>query len=589
MTDGCSTTLTGSTPASAVEIFALMMCRAKAVTVPWFLVIALTCASTSASTGASVDRPAGDPAGPNRVAIVSGGYDALLLRVHLIRQAKASIAIQTFIWTNDECGRLMICELIEAARRGVKVRIIADHMFSDQDPDTVAFLATVHPNFEVKHYRPSTERMKPSLFRRVLAGLRSFHELNQRMHNKVMIVDEGILLTGGRNIENTYFDHSTGLNFRDRDVLAVGPVARAAAESFEEYWRYRHSVSSRALADVDAAIRKGTFRRYPTRADYDFGPYFKTLDEDVNAIDGAAARFMARLRPARRVEFIADKPGKSDRSTATTARLTGELAGMLQRATTSVVIQTPYLVLSPPARKLFRDIQDRHPGLRIRISTNSFASTDNIFAYSANYRLRNEYVQHLGLLVHEFKPHPASMPALFPRFALMNERSQATTQAGPRTRPPFLCVHAKSLVIDDQIAFIGSYNLDPRSENLNTEVGLLIDDPALAQELRTEIERDLLPENSWVIARRALPVGVETVNGWIDGILSLSPVDIWPIQNTSSFELRRGATPVPPEHPSFHQHYLEVGSFPGTDGLLSTKEILTRLYKAVGAPLTPIL
>src|SRR5687768_10647428 len=93
-----------------------------------------------------------DPAAGNRLATIGNGYDALLLRVHLIRQATTAIDIQTFIWTNDECGRLMIYELIEAARRGVKVRIIADHMFSDQDPETVAFLATVHPNFQLKHY-----------------------------------------------------------------------------------------------------------------------------------------------------------------------------------------------------------------------------------------------------------------------------------------------------------------------------------------------------------------------------------------------------------------------------------------------------
>src|SRR5688572_13120644 len=98
----------------------------------------------------------------NRVAMVGGGYDALLLRVHLIRQAKVSIEVQTFIWSNDECGRLMIYELIEAARRGVKVRIIADHMFSDQDPEIAAFLATVHPNFELKLHRPTWSRSNPT-------------------------------------------------------------------------------------------------------------------------------------------------------------------------------------------------------------------------------------------------------------------------------------------------------------------------------------------------------------------------------------------------------------------------------------------
>lgn len=111
-----------------------------------------------------------------------------------------------------------------AGRRGVKVRVLVAHMFSDQDRDTVAFLATVHPNFELKHYRPALSRLKPSLYQTLLASLRSFRDINQRMHNKVMLVDDAVLLTGGRNIETTYFDHSLGMNFRDRDVLAIGPV-----------------------------------------------------------------------------------------------------------------------------------------------------------------------------------------------------------------------------------------------------------------------------------------------------------------------------------------------------------------------------
>lgn len=535
-------------------------------------------------------RTAADPTQGNRLAIIGGGYDALLLRVHLIRRAQVSVSIQTFIWTNDECGRLLIHELIEAARRGVKVRILADHLVSEQDPATMAFLATAHPNLEVKHYRPAAGRMKPSLWRKLFAGVWSFRAINQRMHNKVFLVDDAVLLTGGRNIENTYFDHSVAMNFRDRDVLAVGPVVRGAVESFDEFWRYRHAVSSRALADVGGEIERGTFRRYATRADYDFGPHFAALEGEADDAAVIAQRFVARLQPVRKVSFVADEPGKADAGGAAgMPRLTLALRETLERATTSIVMQSPYLVLSQPARTLIRDLRTRHPELRIRISSNSFASTDNLFAYSANYRLRNDYVEDLRLEVHEFMPRPAALPELFPRHPEMAALAAARTPAGRPVRPPFLCVHAKSLVVDDRVAFIGSYNLDPRSENLNTEVGLLVEDEAFARALRLEIERDMRPENSWVIARRTLPLRLEAVNRLVDQALSLGPVDLWPIQNTSCFELKPGGTEVPPGHPDFHQQYREVGPFPGTDGLLSTKEILTRLYKAVGAPLTPIL
>ncbi len=532
-----------------------------------------------------------DPAAPNanQLALLGGGYNALLVRVHLIRQARTSIAIQTFIWTNDEVGRLMMYELIEAARRGVKVRIIADHLVSEQDPATIAFLATVHPNLEIRHYRPAASRMKTNLPQKLLAGLRSFHGVNQRMHNKVMIVDGAVLITGGRNIENTYYDHSTGANFRDRDVLAIGPVVGRAVESFEEFWRYRYSVTSRDLADVEAVITRGEYRRYATRADYDFGAYFGALDHEADDAAVIAARFVSRLKPVQEVAFICDEPGKAAGFFSRTARITQELSRTITAAKKSIVMQTPYLVLSPAARSLFRDVSEKNPGLRIRVSSNSFASTDNLFAYSANYRLRTRYVADLKLEVHEFKPRPAELLELVPQYAFIAGLAQQRAAAGQSRASPTLCLHAKSLVVDDRVAFVGSYNLDPRSENLNTEVGLLVHDEAFAVALRDEIERDMRPENSWVIARRALPLHLETVNGLVGGILSLSPIDVWPIQNTSSFELKEGAAEVSPFDPEFHDRYREVGPFPGTEGLLSTKEILTRLYKAVGAPLTPIL
>jgi putative cardiolipin synthase len=525
----------------------------------------------------------------NRLAILSGGYDALLVRVNLIREAKRSIAVQTFIWTNDECGRLLMYELIEAARRGVKVRIIADHMVSEQNPETAAFLASVHPNLEVKHYRPALSRLKASFYHTIIAGLRSFRDVNQRMHNKLMVFDDVVMITGGRSIENTYYDHSVAMNFRDRDVLAVGPVAREAAESFEHFWDYRHSVPSRALSDVAAVIERGTFPHYETRADYDFGGHFEALDREASDVALLEQRFGAALKPVAKVVFISDEPGKSHGYFSRTARITRELRRTLLQARTSIVMQTPYLVLSRPARKLIREMREKNPGLRIRISSNSFASTDNILAYSANYRLRNSYVDELKLEVHEFKPRPDSLTDLFPRYATMVAHAKARRGAERDGSSPFLCMHAKSLVVDDTVAFIGSYNLDPRSENLNTEVGLLVEDAAFARALREEIERDMEATNSWVIARRSIPLGLDTVNSLIDGVLGLGPLDLWPVQNTSSYELKPGGKPVPPHDPEFHQHYRDVGSFPGSENRLGQKEILTRLYKAVGSPLTPIL
>lgn len=524
---------------------------------------------------------------PHRALRLEQGYDALLLRVHLVRAARRSIDIQTFIWKNDECGRFLLWELLEAARRGVRVRIIADQMFSETDPATIAFVATAHPSLEVRHYRPAFRRIDPKLWRQALSGLLAFRATNQRMHNKVMLVDDAVLVTGGRNIENAYFDHATKFNYRDRDVLVTGPAAAAAAEIFRHYWEYRHAVPSRALKDVAAEIKRGQFRRFEQREDWDFGRHFTALTPEADDADLVRARFVDALRVVRSAEFISDEPGKSRGGLRRTApRGTLALRAAVERGEADILVQTPYLVLSPAARALVRELRAARPGLRFRISTNSFASTDNLLAYSGNYRLRNLYIERLGLEVHEFKPRPAVMGALFPRHAEM-ERLAALEKAG--ARPPFFSLHAKSLVVDQAVAFVGSYNLDPRSENHNTECGVLIEDADFARELRAEIERDLRPENSWVIARRDLPLGLDAVNGLIGGLVALTPVDAWPIQNTSSFELLPGAPEVPPGHPDFHRHHRDVGSFPGAEGWISQNEILTRLYKAVGKPLTPIL
>ncbi|OGV73672.1 MAG: hypothetical protein A3K19_28220 [Lentisphaerae bacterium RIFOXYB12_FULL_65_16] len=540
------------------------------------------------------DSPAfttvGDASRGNHLAIIDNGYDALLLRVHLIRNAQRSIGMQTFIWTNDECGRLMMYELIAAARRGVKVRIIADNLFSDQDPQTVAFLATVHPNLEIRHYRPTAQRLKTSRFTQLLHGVFAPKSMNQRMHNKIMLVDGAALITGGRNIENTYFNHSTAMNFRDRDVLAVGPVVALARDSFEEFWDYRHSVSSRKLTDVAAAIAAGTFRTYETWEDFAFGPFFGELTRQADSAPQIQSRFVSRLRPVARVQFLADKPGKNQGFLFWgQGRITRDLADVLASARESVVIQSPYLVLSPAAANLFRSLKAQSPQLRFVVSTNSFASTDNILAYSANYRLRGRYVEDLGLEVHEYRALPADLLQVFPQYPDLHALAARKQAEGKQEGLPLLCIHAKSLVVDDRVAFVGSYNLDPRSENLNTEVGLLVEDAAFARELKGDILADASARNSWVLAKRQVPLHLDVVNRLVDGLSNLTPVDAWPLQNTTSFELLPGAAEVAPGHPDFYRNYREAGDFPGADGALSHKEIVTRLYKAVGPVLTPMM
>ncbi len=526
----------------------------------------------------------------NQVAIINSGYDALLLRIHLFRNAKQSINVQTFILTNDECGRLFMYELIQAAKRGVKVRMIADHFVSDKDCDLAAFLATVHPNMEFKYYRPAADRLKPSKLHGMLCAAFSFRNTNQRMHNKIITVDGKLAVTGGRNIENSYYHFSTGMNFKDRDVLVTGPVVGDMEASFEKFWEYRHSIPGRELIDVKKRIVAGDFSQYVTWDDFRLNGFFDELNTDADRPEMIRAVFSDALLPVERVEFICDKPGKNRHwGLAGDGVITERLRKELSSAKCQLIMQTPYLIIDKSAREFFMRVMKKTPELKVIVSSNSFGSTDNIAAYSANYKWRLLYIEDLGLDIHEYKPLPVDLLRVFPTYPEMRNLADQKPITDGEREQPFLCIHAKSFVMDDCVAYIGTYNLDPRSANLNTEVGLLIYDTEVAARLKTDILNDTKPGNSWVIAKKRDPLSLHCVNALLERISSATPVDIWPIRNTSSFELLPGKRPVAPDHPDFYKHYRDAGAFPGADDLLSPKAAQTRMLKIINGLAAPVL
>jgi phosphatidylserine/phosphatidylglycerophosphate/cardiolipin synthase-like enzyme len=526
----------------------------------------------------------------NRILILDEGDKALLARIHLIRNASKSIDIQTFIWTNDECGRLMMYELVQAAGRGVKVRIIADQFVSNKDPKIMAFLVTVSPNIEVKHYRPVADYINPDKVHVMLKTVFRFKKLNQRMHNKIMVFDNSIAITGGRNIENSYYNFSTHMNFRDRDALVIGPVVADMTKSFESFWKYKYSVPSSNLIDVQNVIKNDQIPQIKTRKDYLIGDMFKKTEAQAADSEEVKSILTDKITPADKVTFLSDVPGKNR-----SGRLRGEgritriIAKTVSGTENELIIQSPYFILSKKAVKLFKKLSKKSPAVDIIVSSNSFGSTDNIAAYSANYRLRSTTIEKLGMMVYEFKPHPAELLQIFPQYPKMLKKAKAQKDKTEENKLPFLCIHAKSFVCDSRIAYIGSYNLDPRSENLNTEVGLLIEDRTIARELKNKILQDCKPDNSWVIAKVEMPLHLDKVNMLLQGISGLTPIDVWPIRNTSSFELIPGKTAVRPNHPDFYKNYRNAGCFPGAESSLSKKEITTRIYKAIGGLATPIL
>lgn len=525
----------------------------------------------------------------NYVGMIDNGDRALQIRIHLIRNAVHSIDIQTFIWANDECGSLIFGELLAAAHRGVKVRLIIDHIASLKNSAAIAYLTTASPNIEIKYYRPAAKRLKSSIPMISLNAVIFAGAINQRMHNKMFIVDGAIGITGGRNYDNHYYNRSISYNFKDRDVYVMGPVIRETISSFERYWGFKHSVSSEELLDVVRKLDDDNLEDESFFDDHEDIPLFEQLMIDIEDPDLMRERFIDSLFAAESTRFLVDDPGKNKglwlfRMWAS-GKVTEELKHVVAQTEHELVMQTPYVVVNRWARRVFKKIRKRSPDVKFIISTNSFAATDNILAYSALYRLRSPYIRKLGFEIYEFMPHPAIMAEEFPEYATMKQRALDQGEE----RDPFFCVHSKSFVMDQRIAFIGTYNLDSRSFNLNSEEGFLIEDEAVAKALRDSILRDCAPENSWVIAKQnQSSAELSEVNRSIEVVSRWLPIDLWPVRYTSSFQLKEGFDPLPPDHEDFHDHYEDIGQFPGSDEYSST-EILTLFYKTFGKFITPAL
>ena len=439
---------------------------------------------------AFIDSQIAANAGKSGVYVLDTGTEALLARAWLSENAKESVAVQYFIWSTDNIGILAAEALLRAAERGVRVRVIVDDLLIDA-PDKSLLALARHPNIDIRIYNPQTSVGVP-LQKRLLNLLTDFRGVNQRMHDKTLVVDGKIAITGGRNMAAEYFDYNHEYNFRDRDVLLLGETVKEMRASFERFWNSELSVKVEDLYG-----RLGALQKYVSVNDEETQRIYRELHEyakspenfapEVRAAIVATPASFARVAQSMRwgkVEFISDRPGKNENQ----FRLDGggqtasALGKLVQAARARVVIQSPYLILSDKAMELFRQITAR--GVTVRINTNSLASTDNLPAFSG-YRNQREELLKIGLQIYEYKPAPEVQLKLM-------QRSPTATK-----KTPVFALHAKTIVVDSKTVYVGTFNFDPRSENLNTEVGAIIHDEALARAVEASIETDMAPGNSW--------------------------------------------------------------------------------------------
>ena len=450
------------------------------------------------------------------VYILEKGEEALIGRAWLARHATKSIDVQYFIWSTDNIGTLAAEQLLSAAERGVSVRVIVDDVLIDAENRTLLLLSA-HPNVRIRIYNPNLS-VGVGLWQRIKNALTGFRAINQRMHDKTAIFDEVAGITGGRNMADEYFDFDHDYNFRDRDVLLLGSAVQDMRENFDEFWGSEFAVpveqvlagELEEISHADVRQRSQKLHSYAANP-ANFAPEVRqSIDATAHRIPGL---FEAMTWDD--VTFISDVPGKNDGRSGLGGggESTNQLINAVKSATESILIQSPYLILPDGGIELFEQLINR--GISIRISTNSLASTDNVPAFGGYSAQRKELLR-AGVELYEFMPSPAIQDELIENYPRIAEND------------PVFALHAKSMVIDDRIVFIGTFNLDPRSANLNTEVGILVDNRDLARQLTTSIECDIRPENSWHTTDEFNPdskVGYgKQVRAWMNRMLPIKPV-----------------------------------------------------------------
>ena len=454
------------------------------------LSFSLPASAANENAFAFIDEQIATHEGQSGIYVLEKGGEALMARAWLADHAQHSIEVQYFIWSTDNIGILAAEALLRAAKRGVQVNVIVDDLLIDAEDKTLIALSR-HPNIHIRIYNPTNSVGVP-LQKRVLNVATDFRGVNQRMHNKTFIVDGKVAITGGRNMAAEYYDYHQEFNFRDRDALLLGDVVTIMQFSFREFWESELSVpvaqrydglglmKKRVLVDEDevAGIQQALL-------DYAQSPenFPAEVHKAINDVGPTAQRMLNEIAWGK-VDFISDRPGKNDSlkglgggGFATTA-----LAQLVDEAQEKIIIQSPYLVMSDAALALFKRALDR--GVKIRINTNSLASTDNLPAFSG-YRNQRKKLLKMGLEIFEYKPDAATQ-----RKIMQKSGTESTTL-------PTTSLHAKTLIVDSKIAYIGTFNLDPRSENLNTEAGVIIHNEALAQRVEAAIKVDMQAENSW--------------------------------------------------------------------------------------------
>jgi cardiolipin synthase C len=413
--------------------------------------------SIPAGRGTALD--AAIPDGPDAAALIPDPAEAYALRLATAGMAARSIDVMTYIWTKDRSGRALAAALIAAAGRGVRVRVLVDDInLLGRDPPWLELDRT--EGIEVRVFNPV--RNRSSALRRGLEMLLLALRYNRRMHGKLWLVDGRAALVGGRNLGDIYFGLASGRrqNVIDLDLLLTGPVVAQAAAEFDGFW-------NSDLALPMAALWRG---RLPV-----LSPSRRTETGRAPSALAVLPAVLARRRAGGRLKLLADPPDKALGTRHRRAWLPDHLDPVLAGARNELRLVSPYLVPGREGLALLTRLSAA--GVRLRIVTNALAVVDHAAVHGA-YRWYRPRLLAAGAEIHEVC---------------------APRDRTARGRQPML--HAKAALIDGALGFVGSFNFDQRSALLNTELGVLFDDPALVADLAAWIDALAVPERAYRLSR----------------------------------------------------------------------------------------
>lgn len=401
--------------------------------------------------------------------LLRSGVDAFVARAAVISKAERSLDVQYYIWHTDTTGRLLIDQLLQAADRGVRVRLLLDDLDTAGKDNSLALLDS-HPNIEIRLYNPFASRGS-----RMLGFLTDLGRLNHRMHNKSITADNQLTIVGGRNIGNEYFGATSHAEFSDLDVLAMGPVVKDVSGMFDLYWNSAPAYPVSAILSDKKVTRvayesvRARFSKVVEEEKSD--PYIQAIRESdtLNRLKFENMKFSWG-----KAILVYDSPAKIKTNNISAAtHLAPKVTPYVKNAKEELNIVSPYFV---PGEKLVDFLGELvKSGVRVRILTNSLASNDVSLVHSGYMRYREDLLRH-GVELYEFKPKPS----------LQNEHKKKWTGSSRAS------LHAKTFVIDRRLMFVGSFNVDPRSIALNTEMGVLFESSELATLLAESLDKGLV-------------------------------------------------------------------------------------------------